>query len=169
MVDEGRSMQIGLPGSDVFGSVQHLDPVSGVSSSVELFATLEAMHQALMNNNTSAIKDNLDKVSSVHEHVVIQQSAIGSRMNRVETLTNATEDRDYTYKTLQSSMEDLDYVEDGDWALVRKYVHASTVIDAYYDSLSEQQVLELEEPTHSESDVSLTNFNLSGIETSFAS
>ena len=111
MVDEGRSMQIGLPGLDVFGSVQHLDPVSGVSSSVELFATLEAMHQALMNNDTSAIKDNLDKVSSVHEHVVIQQSAIGSRMNRVETLTNTTEDRDYTYKTLQSSMEDLDYVE----------------------------------------------------------
>ena len=49
---------------------------------------------------------------------------------------------------------DLEFVEDGDWALVRKYVHASTVIDTYYDSLSEQQVLELEEPRHSETDVS---------------
>ena len=49
---------------------------------------------------------------------------------------------------------DLEFVEDGDWAIVRKYVHASTVIDHYYDSLSEQQVLELEEPRHSESDVS---------------
>ena len=49
---------------------------------------------------------------------------------------------------------DLEFVENGDWALVRKYCHASTVIDNYYDSLSEQQVLELEEPRHSESDIS---------------
>ena len=47
---------------------------------------------------------------------------------------------------------DLDFVEDGDWALVRKYVHASSVIDAYYEYLSEQQILELEEPRHAESD-----------------
>jgi len=47
---------------------------------------------------------------------------------------------------------DLDYVEDGDWALVRKYVHASTVIDNYYDYLTETQVLEMEDPKHSEGD-----------------
>ena len=39
---------------------------------------------------------------------------------------------------------DLDFVEDGDWALVRKYVHASSVIDSYYEYLSETQILELE-------------------------
>ena len=49
---------------------------------------------------------------------------------------------------------DLEFVEDGDWALVRKYVHASSVVDAYYESLTEQQILELEEPRHSESDIS---------------
>jgi hypothetical protein len=54
---------------------------------------------------------------------------------------------------------DLEFVEDGDWALVRKYVHASSVIDAYYDSLTEQQVLELEEPRHSESDISFLYAN----------
>jgi len=54
---------------------------------------------------------------------------------------------------------DLEFVEDGDWALVRKYVHASSVIDAYYDSLTEQQILELEEPRHSESDVSFLYAN----------
>ena len=47
---------------------------------------------------------------------------------------------------------DLDFVEDGDWALVRKYVHASSVIDTYYEYLTEQQIVELEEPRHSESD-----------------
>jgi hypothetical protein len=47
---------------------------------------------------------------------------------------------------------DLEFVEDGDWALVRKYVHASTVIDHYHDILSDQQVLELEEPRHAEHD-----------------
>jgi len=57
---------------------------------------------------------------------------------------------------------DLEFVEDGDWALVRKYVHASTVIDAYYESLSEQEILELEEPRHSESDISFLYANSSG-------
>ena len=54
---------------------------------------------------------------------------------------------------------DLEFVEDGDWALVRKYVHASSVVDAYYDSLTEQQILELEEPRHSESDISFLYAN----------
>ena len=47
---------------------------------------------------------------------------------------------------------DLDFVEDGDWALIRKYVHASSVIDGFYEYLSDQQIAELEEPRHSESD-----------------
>tara|TARA_R110000765_G_scaffold44490_1_gene92205 strand:+ start:16241 stop:18535 length:2295 start_codon:yes stop_codon:yes gene_type:complete len=47
---------------------------------------------------------------------------------------------------------DVEFVEDGDWAMVRKYVHASTVVDHYYDSLTEEQVLELEEPRNSEAD-----------------
>ena len=38
---------------------------------------------------------------------------------------------------------DLDFVEDGDWAIVRKYVHASSVIDTFYEYLTEQQILEL--------------------------
>ena len=49
---------------------------------------------------------------------------------------------------------DLEFVEDGDWALVRKYVHPSSVIDAYYETLTEQQILELEEPRHQENDIS---------------
>jgi|TARA_B110000211_G_scaffold53744_1_gene59483 flagellar hook-associated protein 3 FlgL len=111
LVDEGRSMQIGMPGSDVFGSVQYLDQTTGTTSSIDMFATLGEMYQALVTNDADGIRNTLDKVSSVHEHITVQQSNIGSRMKRVETLSNAIEDRDFTYKTLQSSMEDLDYVE----------------------------------------------------------
>jgi len=32
-------------------------------------------------------------------------------MQRVDTLTQVIEDRNFTYQALQSSMEDLDYVE----------------------------------------------------------
>ena len=52
---------------------------------------------------------------------------------------------------------DLEFVEDGDWALVRKYSHASTIIDHYYESLTEEQILELEEPRHSETGGSYLN------------
>ena len=57
---------------------------------------------------------------------------------------------------------DLEFVEDGDWALVRKYVHPSSVIDAYYEFLSEQQILELEEPRHQENDISFLYANNAG-------
>jgi flagellar hook-associated protein 3 FlgL len=111
MVDEGRSMQLGIAGSDIFGSVHHLDTSTGDSSRIEMFTTLNTMYQALVTNDGDAIRNNLDKISSVHEHITIQQSSIGSRMKRIETLSYALEDRAFTYTMLQSNMEDLDYVE----------------------------------------------------------
>ena len=111
MVDDGRSMQLGISGSDIFGSVEHLDASTGATSRIDLFTTLNNMHAALLTNDGDAIRESLDKVSSVHEHVIAQQSNIGSRMKRVETLSHAVEDKDYTYKVLQSNMEDLDYIE----------------------------------------------------------
>lgn len=50
---------------------------------------------------------------------------------------------------------DIDFVEDGDWAIIRKFAHASTLIDHYGDYLTEQQVLELENPTHQSVDTYL--------------
>ena len=41
---------------------------------------------------------------------------------------------------------DLEFVEDGDWALVRKFVHASTIVDHYHEELSDEEMLSLEEP-----------------------
>ena len=57
---------------------------------------------------------------------------------------------------------DLDFVEDGDWALIRKFVHASTIVDHYYDYLSEEQILEIEEPRHMEADSYLLYTNSIG-------
>tara|TARA_R110001606_G_scaffold348056_1_gene497527 strand:+ start:1825 stop:4203 length:2379 start_codon:yes stop_codon:yes gene_type:complete len=54
---------------------------------------------------------------------------------------------------------DLDFVEDGDWALIRKYVHASTIIDHYRDYLDDSQILRLEEPEHASMDSYLTVSN----------
>ena len=110
MVDEGRSMQLGVPGSDVFGTVVHQNQSTGTTSRIEMFSTLSAMHEALVTNDSDGIRSGLDEVTSVHEHIITQQCNIGSRMQHIETLTHAVEDRDYTYKILQSNMEDLDYV-----------------------------------------------------------
>tara|TARA_R110002072_G_scaffold127384_1_gene264805 strand:- start:854 stop:3070 length:2217 start_codon:yes stop_codon:yes gene_type:complete len=41
---------------------------------------------------------------------------------------------------------DIDFVEDGDWAIVRKFSHASTIIDRFGDQLTDEQILELENP-----------------------
>lgn len=50
---------------------------------------------------------------------------------------------------------DLDFVEDGDWAIIRKYAHASTVIDHFGEYLSHEQVLELENPQQASMDTYL--------------
>lgn len=47
---------------------------------------------------------------------------------------------------------DIDFVEDGDWAIIRRYAHASSIIDAFGDYLTEEQVLELENPQHTSVD-----------------
>ena len=111
MVDDGRKMQLGISGADIFGSGEHLNTGTGATSRIDLFASLNNMHEALVTDDGDAIRNNLDKVSSVHEHIIAQQSNIGSRMKRLETLTHAVEDKDYTYKILQSNMEDLNYIE----------------------------------------------------------
>tara|TARA_R110002020_G_scaffold178255_1_gene371200 strand:- start:294 stop:2435 length:2142 start_codon:yes stop_codon:yes gene_type:complete len=51
---------------------------------------------------------------------------------------------------------DVDFVEDGDWALVKKFVHASTIVDHYRDELEDSQILRLEEPENASMDSYLT-------------
>lgn len=41
---------------------------------------------------------------------------------------------------------DVEFVEDGDWAIIRRYAHASTVIDNFGEYLNAEQILELENP-----------------------
>ena len=84
---------------------------TGTSTRINMFETLNAMHKALDTNNASDIRNTLNNISSVHEHINVQQAKIGSRMQRIESLSVAIEDRDYTYQILKSGMEDLDYVE----------------------------------------------------------
>lgn len=40
---------------------------------------------------------------------------------------------------------DLEFVEDGEWVLVRQYLHLSSVIDIYYKDLKKEEIVELEE------------------------
>jgi len=61
---------------------------------------------------------------------------------------------------------DLEFVEDGDWASVTKFVHASTLVDHYFDVLTDSEMLELESPTHSGSDIGfLASMNSKGANT----
>ena len=50
---------------------------------------------------------------------------------------------------------DIDFVEDGDWAIIRKFSHASTIVDAYGEYLTADQILELESPTHTSAEAYL--------------
>jgi hypothetical protein len=47
---------------------------------------------------------------------------------------------------------DLEFVEDGDWAMTRRFAHASSVIDTFGEYLTDEQILELENPQHASAD-----------------
>ena len=47
---------------------------------------------------------------------------------------------------------DLEFVEDGDWAMTRRFAHASSVIDIFGPMLTDEQILELENPRHASVD-----------------
>jgi len=47
---------------------------------------------------------------------------------------------------------DIDFVEDADWAIIRKFAHASTIIDNFGDYLTDEQILALEDPQQSSVD-----------------
>ena len=47
---------------------------------------------------------------------------------------------------------DLEFVEDGDWAMTRRFAHASSVIDSFGEYLTDQQILDLENPQHASAD-----------------
>ena len=111
MIDEGRLMEVGVPGSAIFGAVVHTDPETGDKSSLNFFQSLSKLVTNLETADSEAIRGSLAEVNSVFEHAITQESVIGARMSRVEGLQNTLEERDFTYQKLQSDLEDLDYVE----------------------------------------------------------
>ena len=47
---------------------------------------------------------------------------------------------------------DLEFVEDGDWVVVRRLMHPSNVVDAYWEELTEEEVDSLEDPEYNRED-----------------
>lgn len=111
LVGENHHLQVGMPGSLVFGQVLHRDDSSGTITTIDLFTTLKATQSALASDDVDAVRASLDQLSSVHEHLVVQQSATGSRMQRADTLQDILADRDQTLQSLRSQLADVDYIE----------------------------------------------------------
>ena len=40
---------------------------------------------------------------------------------------------------------DLEFIEDGDWGLIRQYLHMSSVQDLYHDELTKEEIVQMEE------------------------
>lgn len=47
---------------------------------------------------------------------------------------------------------DLDFIEDGDWVVVRRLMHPSNVIDAYWQELTKKEIEHLENPEYNRED-----------------
>jgi len=54
---------------------------------------------------------------------------------------------------------DVEFVEDGDWALVKKAMHVSSVIDHFGTHLSDKQILDLEDPKGTNVDIAFSATN----------
>lgn len=90
-----------------------------------------------------------EKFRKAFQHFVISGKVVTERgVNANELFYNVLNPLDVDY----DKDPDVDFIEDGDWAIVRKLCHASTLIDVYHEDLTDEQVNRLEDPQRHRSD-----------------
>lgn len=91
--------------STVTGS-QLFDGFDGKGS---IFGMLDNLQTALTNNDTTAIKNTLDRIDAANNHVTGVNAELGSRLNSLDGLKSRISNTQLTLQTQLSDVQDADY------------------------------------------------------------
>jgi flagellar hook-associated protein 3 FlgL len=95
-VGEGTTMQVNVPGSEVFEGENNA------------FDVLLRLRDALNANEVEGIRASLDEVEQVREHISTVRGVIGARTNRMEITRNVLDRVEVEMTSILSADEDVD-------------------------------------------------------------
>ena len=72
------------------------------------FKTLDDLYNALQTNNQTAVQSSITLLDNATNQVSNVRADVGARMNYLETLKSAQEDRSVTFQGMLSNTEDTD-------------------------------------------------------------
>jgi flagellar hook-associated protein 3 FlgL len=104
-VDDGYSLNIGLPGSSLFSGFKDVS-----SNTTNLFKVLKQAALDLRSNNQTGISEAISNVNNGLVHVNVKLAQVGSKMRVTETQTQVLDERTITLEAMISKVKDLDYV-----------------------------------------------------------
>jgi flagellar hook-associated protein 3 FlgL len=78
---------------------------------INLFKELDSLRVGLMTNDTITIRDSLDKLDDIINHIIMLRTNVSSRVSGIDTALSQTEKIDLANVELSSKLEDADYAE----------------------------------------------------------
>jgi flagellar hook-associated protein 3 FlgL len=122
-VDTQRQMEVTVPGSTVFQG-GGTDVFATLNNIVNLLKTpiTDATTQAAF---TSGLATAIDGVKASEDNILNIRASVGSKLNELDSLNNAGQDRDLQYSKTLSDLQDLDYA-----AAVSDLSKNQTIMDA---------------------------------------
>jgi flagellar hook-associated protein 3 FlgL len=135
-VDAQRQMEVSVSGNNVFQAGGN-DVFATLSNIVTLLntpitdATTQAAFTSGLATATDGMKASLDNVLNV-------RASVGSRLNELDSLDLAGQDRDLQYKSAISDIQDLDYV-----SAISDFTKTQTIMEAAQKTFSATTQLSL--------------------------
>lgn len=94
---------------------QNVPPIEKQSATpretINAFQELDTLRVALLTNDTITIRDSLDRVDDIINHVISMRTKISSRINAIDAALSQTSKTDIANAELLTKLEDADYAE----------------------------------------------------------
>lgn len=137
-ISANRSITVGDTGSDLFG-----ENGSNIFDTID--KALSAMSTSLDNTDSDAVEEYsntmgevMSTLSDQYDDVLKVQSALGGKLNEIDSLESLSTDLDLVYSDRQSELVDADYTE-----AISNYTMQKVALQATYQAMSVMSSLSL--------------------------
>ena len=121
MINRGTSLNYNISGAQVFTAA------ANNGNGVDVFATLNALKDALNNNDTQGISNQIDNLQKAQSQITMNQSLCGVKQNQIEVTKNSLTNLDTNLDSLLSKTQDADTAK-----LAVQLSMEQTVLEASY-------------------------------------
>ena len=102
-INRGVNLTYNISGAEAF--------TAAGSGGIDVFTTLNALKDALSNNDIQGVADQIDNLKNAQNQVTLNQSHCGTKMNHIEVVRNNLTDLDDKLATILSDVQDADLAD----------------------------------------------------------